>query len=119
MALIDDFKTRFTEFETSDVDTHIPILEAVYPAYYNAVYDATNAVIKEAILNLLAHLLTAELDTDTDAARPVSSQSVGSVSVSYEARSGGGGTLYDAFNTTKYGQRFLVLIANHYGGMAV
>lgn len=119
MALIDDFKARFSEFDTSIVDTYLPILEPVYPAYYAAAYDDTNALIKEATLNLLAHMLTAEIDTDTDAARSVSSQSVGSVSVSYEAHSGAGGALYDAFNTTKYGQRFLLITAHHHGGMSV
>jgi hypothetical protein len=119
MALIDDFKTRFTEFDTAIVDTYLPILETVYPAYYVPEYDSTNARRKETILNLIAHLLTEEVRTSKSVAQVVASKSVGSVSTSFAAATQAGGQLYDAFNTTKYGQRFLVLIRTAYGGCAV
>lgn len=117
MAIIDDFKARFPEFEASDVNTYIPILEPVYPSYYAVEYSDSS---KEATLQLLAHLLSIETkSTKADPSRSISSKSVGSVSVSYDAPTSKGGDLSDRLRTTKYGQRFLLLTASRYGGMAV
>lgn len=116
MALIDDFKARFPEFNTGDVDTYIPILSDVWPHYYGFEYNEDR---KEIILNLVAHLLTAELDTAQESVRLTQSESVGSVSVSYAAQTHKGGVSYDFFNTTKYGQRFLMMTAKRYGGKPV
>jgi len=118
VALIDDFKARFTEFETATVDTYLPILEPVYPAYYALEYTAS-AVTKEATLNLLAHLLTIEMSGSADSTKNIQSQSVGSVSVSYANITQAGGELFDFFSSTKYGQRFMLLTRNRYGGIAV
>jgi len=118
VALIDDFKARFIEFETATVDTYLPILEPVYPAYYALSYTAS-AVTKEATLNLLAHLLVMETSTSSASVKDVQSKSVGSVSVSYANATQAGGELFDFFNSTKYGQRFMLLTRNRYGGMAV
>ena len=116
MALIDDYKTRFPEFEDALVDTWIPILEPVYPAYYALEYSDTT---QEATLNLLAHLLTMETSNGSTAGQQVASKSVGSVSISYVAPNAVGGELSDFMRGTKYGQRFLIITASRYGGCAV
>ena len=122
MALIDDFKARFPEFTDAVVDVWIPILEPVYPAYYGLAYVAAT---QEATLNLLAHLISLEPGTGLKSAKGsassqiVASKSVGSVSVSHAAATQSGGAMYDYYNATKYGQRFLMLTARRYGGMAV
>lgn len=119
MALIDDFKARFPEFDETQVDTYLPILEPVWPAYYAVEYDPTNARNKEAILNLIAHLFVYEVRTSAAASKEVASKTVGSVSTSYVQSAHSSGQLYDTFSTTKYGQRFLLLIRSNYGGVAV
>lgn len=122
MALIDDFKARFPEFDTALVDIWLPILEPVYPAYYALEYVAAT---QEATLNLLAHLISLEPGTGlasasgSSASQVVASKSVGSVSVSYAATTQAGGAMHDYYTATKYGQRFLMLTARRYGGMAV
>jgi hypothetical protein len=117
MALIDDFKARFpAAFATSVVDTWLPILEPVYPAYYAVAYSAAS---KECTLNLIAHMLVMETQTGSAPSRDISGKSVGSVSTSYAARSGPGSDLRDWLSSTKYGQRFLLLSSFRYGGMTV
>lgn len=116
MTLIADFKARFPEFDTTVVDTYIPILEPVYPSYYALEYVAST---KEATLNLLAHLLTMEISAGYDMRQAIASKSVGSVSVSYAAATYTGGELYDFMRGSKYGQRFMILTARRYGGVAV
>ena len=120
MSLIDDFKTRFPEdFETADVDQYVPILEPILPAYYGADYDPTKPIIKETILNLVAHLLVMEVEQDgPEAVRSVNSQSAGSVSESYNAPVAQDASL-ETFQATKYGQRFLLLTRRNYGGVPV
>jgi hypothetical protein len=116
MALIDDFKARFPEFTDAVVDQHIPILENVWPCYFAKPYTGCNT---EAILNLVAHLLTTETQTSSASAKNVASKSVGSVSTSYVQASQSTRAMYDMFGTTKYGQRFLQLIAHKGGACAV
>ena len=116
MALIDDFKARFPDFETAVVDKWIPILEPVYPAYYALEYVAAT---NEATLNLLAHLITMETSAGSASSQLEANKSVGSVSVSYAAVTQSGGEMYDFYKGTKYGQRFLKLTASRYGGAAV
>jgi hypothetical protein len=118
MALIDDFKTRFPEFDTSDVDTYLPGLESVYQCYHGATY-GTAECDDEIILNLLAHLMvTSSLNSSTTPSQGVASESVGSVSVSYltipiNSRN-------DVFfMSTKYGQMYLQLTAKNAGGYFV
>lgn len=105
MALIDDFKNRFPEFDTAVVDQYLPILDGVWQCYYGKPYAACD---KEIILNLVAHLLVLEQSPSTATVKEESSRSVGSVSVSYEARSTTS-NLTDFFGATKYGQRYLML----------
>lgn len=115
MALIDDFKTRFPEFPTTTVDAYFPVLETVWPAYYGATYSATT---QEAVLNLLAHLLTDEVRGSAGAKLTIQSKSAGGVSTSYVTPQNTG-QLYALFGSTKYGQRFLLLTQRHYGGVPV
>ena len=116
MALIDDFKARFPEFDTGVVDQYLPILEGVWPCYFNKPYTGCN---QEAILNLVAHLLTTEVQTSKASGQVVASKSVGSVSTSYVQAAGSTSGMYSMFGSTKYGQRFLQLIAHMGGACAV
>lgn len=105
MALIDDFKARFPEFDTAVVDQYLPILEDVWPCYYGQAYTACN---KEIVLNLVAHLLVMQQAPGAGPVKEESRRSVGSVSVSYEARANTS-NLSDFFGSTKYGQMYLLL----------
>lgn len=116
MALIDDFKSRFPEFDDAVVDQYLPVLEPVYPCYFGGNYEIP--CDKEAILNLLAHLLVLEERTKQSSLRTTQSRSAGGVSVSYDASANGRDTA-GFFDTTKYGQRFLVLTQSNVGGFFV
>lgn len=117
MALVDDFKARFSEFATAVVDQFMPILEPVYPVYYAG--DYTDPLEKEIILNLLAHLLTMETTTSKAGTNGAAlSKTVGNVSVTYGAASEQS-VNRDFFGGTKYGQRFLLLISGRRGGVFV
>lgn len=115
MALIDDFKVRFPEFLTATVDSYFPVLEEVWPAYYNTTYQAST---KEAVLNLLAHLLVEETRASQGARNTISSKSAGGVSTSYAVPQNIG-QMQSMFGSTKYGQRFMLLTRRNYGGVAV
>lgn len=115
MALIDDFKTRFPEFPTATVDSYFPVLEEVWPAYYNTIYQAST---KEAVLNLVAHLLVGETSTSSGATGTTQSKSAGGVSVSYAVPQNIS-QMQAMFGSTKYGQRFMLLTRRNYGGVAV
>ena len=110
MALLDDFKGRFPEFPEDVADTYVPPLDGVWQFYYGGDYDVPRD--REAILNLVAHLALMDSGTASDTTaggyRQATSQSVGSVSVSYST--GADETATDAFYmATRYGQRFLML----------
>jgi len=64
MAVSDDFKSRFPEFDAVTVDQYIPILEPVWPSYWGGDYAAPSG--QEIVLNLLAHLITAEISAGSD-----------------------------------------------------
>ena len=81
MAVSDDFKSRFPEFDAVTVDQYIPILEPVWPSYWGGDYAAPSG--QEIVLNLLAHLITAEISAGSENVKTAQSKSVGSVSVSY------------------------------------
>ena len=109
MTVQDDFKARFPEFDEADVDQYLPVLEDVWPAYFNRKYEPN----KEVVLNLIAHLVVTEKQAGTGPVQSAQSKSVGSVSVSYRDRESG--RLEDFFGTTKYGQRYLFLSRTRYG----
>lgn len=115
MALLADFKARFPAIPTADADTYVPILENVWPEYYGKQYEGN----EEIVLNLVAHLLVAEKDSGSSQSKSVESKSVGNVSVSYSASTQTGGPDYDFFRTTKYGQRYLILIKSSRGAYFV
>ncbi len=119
MALIDDFKARFPQFNTDTVDTLWSSLEASWPCYYCFEY-GNNDCTDEAILNLIAHLFVIEKAslTSNGPDKDISSQSVGNVSVTYSAGSGDSRNT-QFFNTTIYGQKFLMLIKNRMGALPV
>lgn len=125
MALVDDFKARFPELVTqygeAVVNQRIVILENVYTCYFCGDYN--DKCDREAILNLLAHMLVVDQSGTTSAAGSgmggaVSSKSVGNVSVSYGATSDQG-INRDAFGSTKYGATFLLLISGRRGAYFV
>lgn len=116
MALIDDFKTRFPEFDTAVVDQYFPIVEPVYPCYFGGNIDLP--CDKEATLNLIAHLITLQTRSSSSSLRNTASKTAGSVSVSYEADSTGRASA-GFYNTTKYGQQFLMLTQHNIGAYFV
>ena len=119
MALIDDFKTRFPQLDTAAIDVLWASLEASWPCYYGFEY-GSNACTDEAILNLIAHLFVVEQESQTSSGsqKDISSQSVGSVSVTYSGGSVDSSSI-QFFNTTIYGQKFLMLIKNRMGALPV
>jgi len=108
MANIDDFKARFPNFDATVVDSLFPFIEQEWECYFCG--DYSNDCDKAAILMLQAHLFVMESNPSEASARLQQSKSVGSVSVGYAGPTHSGGQNYDFFNTTKYGQRFLMLI---------
>lgn len=116
MALIDDFKDRFLDFDTAVVDQYFPVVEPVYHCYFGG--DIDDPCDKEAVLNLIAHLIVLEDRSKASSLRTTSSRSAGSVSVSYE-QSANGRSTSGFFDTTKYGQRFLLLTQNNIGAAFV
>lgn len=116
MAILDDFKARFPEIDPSKADTLIPIYENIYQCYYGGQYSVP--CDQEAILLLLAHLVVTDPSysngSSTAPSRSMASKTVGSVSVSYDAiESGSNQTVW--FNSTRYGQMFLMVTANNIG----
>lgn len=116
MALIDDFKARFPEFTEAQSDTYIPILEPVWPCYYGGEYEGCGV---EIVLNLVAHLLVAEISKGSGAVKSIQSQSVGNLSVTYSAGFASSGPRDDWLRSTKYGQRYLMLTRSRQGGVFV
>lgn len=113
MALIDDFKARFPEFNSTLVDENFSNVEEDYPLFYDKFYGESEKTDK-VILMLLAHLFAVETDPSQGQYNQFSSNSVRSVSGSFslpaittEWRS--------FFNSKKYGQRFLLMIRKRQG----
>lgn len=117
MALIDDFKTRFPEFDTAVVDQYFPIVEPIYPCYFGGDPD-NDPCDKEATLNLLAHLIVIQQRTSPNSFRATSNRSAGSVSVGYQANANQRAN-EGFFLTTKYGQQFLALTQHNIGAVFV
>lgn len=122
MALIDDFKARFPEFQSADVDAAWPGLEASWPCYYGTTY-GTSSCEDQIILNLIAHLFIVNFNGGSSAAGPApamvaSSKSVGSVSVTKVVDS----NMSDQqsfFNSTRYGQQFNMMTRHRHGACFV
>lgn len=110
MSIQDDFEARFPL---------IPWVEEIASTwiYYTCLQYSDST--KEAILNLIAHLLTLAALPGTGSSRNVASKSVGSVSVSYEASATQSSNLASWYNTTRYGQVYWMLTGRRVGARFV
>jgi len=117
MAIIDDFKTRFPEFDPVVVDAKLPSLEGVYHCYYGLPYKA-GTCSQEIILNLLAHLMVRETSESAAPTKDISSKSADGLSVTFSQPQGQSETSL-FFSTTKYGQNYLMLTKSRIGGFFV
>ena len=117
MAMIDDFKTKFPMIPTEKVNEYFPMFETTYKCYYGAEY-GSNACDDEAILYLIAHLITISIQSSLNGASPtfsVASESVDGVSTSYFMGNGNTSLNDSFFLSTIYGQIYLQLISKNYG----
>ena len=112
MALLEDFKARFPEFDEAVADSLVPALEPVLEIYYCGSLEVARE--KEILLNLLAHLIILEDGGKSASMKDIASKSVGSVSVSY-ATPDANGDLQAFFGSTRYGQKFLFLTSSAIG----
>lgn len=116
MAFIDDFKARFPEIPTARVDTYFPLNENTYRCYFNALYTGvTGNCNDEAILLLMAHLITIDSQKGSSAKKDVTSKSADGVSVSFATPA----TINSNdifFMSTSYGQRYMQIRAFNFGG---
>ena len=110
-----DFLDRFPNFDTTQVNDKWPVLSKIWPCYYPNTDYGIDDCDDEAILNLVAHLFVTEISQSDAAFKDIQSQSVGSVSVSYN--NNGSNISKEFFNSTKYGQRFLQLIRARQGAV--
>jgi hypothetical protein len=117
MAVVDDFKGRFPEFDPATVDQYIPILEPVWLCYWGGRYDEPCG--QEIVLNLLAHLITVEISAGSGNVKTALSKSVGNVSVSYSPGYAPTSERNAWLKTTKYGARYLWLTSRNAGGFFV
>jgi hypothetical protein len=115
MSILDDLLIRFPELDPEKSADSWARLENAWPCYYGGSY---NGCGKEIILNLIAHLMTVDNSDSGASVRPSVSQSVGSVSESYEPRSKNNWRS-DFFGSTKYGETFLFLTSQRFGALFV
>lgn len=109
MSIQTDFEDRFPTI------TWVEAVASTWTAYTCLAYNDKN---KEAILNLIAHLLTLDALPGTGSARTAESKSVGSVSVSY-GTSTTTSQWASFFNTTRYGQTYWLLTGRQVGARFV
>lgn len=115
MALIDDFIAKFPEIDSSLATTIVPLYENSWECYYGGSYD--NDCDREAILLLMAHFVTTDPSYSAGNMGPskdVSSQSVGSVSVTYRG-AGDSSDFSSWIQSTRYGQLFWMKVMHHSG----
>lgn len=115
MPTTEQFKTRFPEFSSVE-DSKVAAVDAQWPCYYGAKFGVSTCD-DEIILLVMAHLLTFETTTSAASKKELASKSVGSVSLSYNLTSAT--ETSEFYNTTKYGQRALMLMRNNSGGFFV
>lgn len=104
MSIQTDFEARFATAVPPIV--WVEAIASTWTSYTCLEYNDKN---KEAILNLIAFLLTNASAPGTGSARNVASKSVGSVSVSYEASASQSSNLASWFNSNRYGQTYWIL----------
>lgn len=112
MSIQDDFEARFPS---------IPWVEEIASTWVSYTCLQYSDATKEAILNLIAHLLTlaSRPGGGGSSSRNVASKTVGSVSVSYEASASVGSNLGAWFSTTGYGQVYWMLTGRRVGARFV
>lgn len=111
MSLNSDFKKKFPQFSSEDVDNNFESIVAEYPCFYNKVY-GDNDCNDQAILYLLAHLLNSTLvsSTSSGATGVESSRSADGVSKSFDTSSTGNSESNSFWLSSVYGQKFKALI---------
>ena len=115
MALIDDFKARFPEFDSDEVDAAWSGLEAYWPCFYGGAY-GSNDCEDQKVLYLIAHLFT--VNKLSGSAKTSTSDSVADVSSSWLV-SANMSDQESFFSSTKYGQQFYMMIRNRFGAVFV
>lgn len=113
MTIQTDFEARFASANPAIV--WVEAIASTWTSYTCLAYNDKN---KEAILNLIAHLLTLDALPGTGSARTAESKSVGSVSVSY-GTSTTTSQWASFFNTTRYGQTYWLLTGRQVGARFV
>jgi hypothetical protein len=113
MAIVDDFKQMFPEFQVVDVDNNIQSLIDIYECFYPSEYTQCN---KTTILFLLAWMMTDKLHhiNSTPVARDkdslnIQSWAASSVSETYDTSSISNQGVFSMFGSNSYGQKFLLL----------
>lgn len=107
MALIDDFKLQFTEFDSATVDAHSDYILATYPCLYGGEYGVGDACIDQIVLHLLAHLLVVRTTPGNTPFKDLQQTSVGSVSMMFAVLSPAQRLTF--LNSTRYGQMHVLL----------
>lgn len=114
MSLLADFKARYTQFDSAQVDVAWPAIDPAYLCYYGVEYGSGSSCDDETILVLCAHLFTLQGASSNSPRLAETSKSVGSVSVSYGAGE------FDSFNSffmsSRYGQQFLQMTSSQAQG---
>lgn len=106
-----DFKTRFPKFAAASE----PTLEAILAEVLTQIDDSwIEADYVPAILYLMAHLYVQETTGSTDRPSIITSESLGSLSVSY-----GVGASKSDYATTEYGRRFARLQRKNFPAIAI
>lgn len=105
MSLLDDFKTRYPQFDPSAVDAAWPLIDPEYLCYYGVEYGVGTDCDDRIILVLCAHLFTVQSTTSNAPNLVTTSKSVGNVSVSYGT--GEVSAYRSFFMSSTYGQQFL------------
>jgi len=127
MALLDDFKARFANDPNLDlvaIENNWQAYDPVYMCYFCYQYPTGNDCKNEAIFQLIAHMSLVEGDgvigggSGISPSKGVASKSWGSESVTYGTVSDES-SFYNYFNSTKYGQRFLMIIRSNQGAFFV
>lgn len=109
---------RFPEFNESDVANYINGINAAWPCIYGGEYGVTSCQ-DEIILNLAAHLYAIDSGRGSSSSpvNSVASKSVGDESTSYNYADMSSKELF--FSTTRYGQRYWLLISFRSGAVFV
>lgn len=121
MAMIDDFKEKFPMIPTTTVDLYFPLFETNYKCYYGAEY-GNNTCDNEAILYLIAHLITTTEQSTLTKAAPnfaVASDSVDGVTTSFFMGNATVSLNEGFYLSTVYGQIYLQLISKNIGAYFV